>query len=346
MANYRQAPRLIHNGNKFSSNKNMLIIPQDIALSMCNVLSGKSGNVTQLLLFFIGTMGDGSFRISEKWILKMTGMYKTSYINARKELAKMGWVTLEKGKIILNFDKIREDGNKYIQNLDGENNDDCEELGSCDNTSNEILGSSDNTSNEIEVTSQKIEYTSDTNRVHINNKLSTNDLSYNKDIYNNKEYNIYYDNTNNEIKISRIEDLAYILDMYSLKEEDVCNIIKDNKIDDPDDFVNLWSEMTRDLNIVEPKKRLTTNIQDVISDYFKFHSYNKFKVRDEFKISDISWFVSEDKEKSIRNWYNKRGRTQSSIDMRNEDEANILRKISDGGNLFFAWYFKRNFGRG
>lgn len=66
------------------------------------------------------------------------------------------------------------------------------------------------------------------------------------------------------IKISRTEDLAYILDMYSLKEEDVYNIIKENKIDDADDFVNLWTEMTKNKNIVFPERRELVNIEEII----------------------------------------------------------------------------------
>lgn len=167
------------------------------------------------------------------------------------------------------------------------------------------------------------------------------------DPYRDNNNDIYNDNISTcdlvkEIKISRTGDLAYILDMYSLKEEDVYNIINENKITDVDDFVNLWTEMTKNKNIVFPERRELVNIEEIISNYSEFHNANIFRVRDAFKIADVLCFVSQDWKNKVSAWYGKRGTWQSEIEIKDESEVGLMNKIINNGNQMSANYFRRN----
>lgn len=116
MANYNQAPVLIHKGDKNGNCKNITMIPNDLLQIIFNKLSGKQGNVIKLIIYLIGTAGDGSFSISEKQVCNVTGMLKSTYIEARKTLKDLNWIELKNGKIYLNFDIIR--GKKpYIKDI-------------------------------------------------------------------------------------------------------------------------------------------------------------------------------------------------------------------------------------
>ena len=105
---YKQAPRLIHRGNKFQNQGRFFYqLPQSL---MCNIfyeLNGKHGNQIKLMCVLIGTAGDGSFRVSQRWIMEQTGMDESGYTRARTALIKRGWLTLQDGILYVNFDAIR-----------------------------------------------------------------------------------------------------------------------------------------------------------------------------------------------------------------------------------------------
>lgn len=71
-------------------------------------LDGKHGCQIKIMCVLIGTLGDGSFAISEKWILDRTGMSQQSYSRARIDLVEKGWIDIENGNIYLNLNKIQE----------------------------------------------------------------------------------------------------------------------------------------------------------------------------------------------------------------------------------------------
>jgi hypothetical protein len=66
------------------------------------------------MLVLIGTKP--GFAISEQWILERTGLKHASYINARRDLCEMGWLTLDPSKTItVNFSVIHgEKGNTTL----------------------------------------------------------------------------------------------------------------------------------------------------------------------------------------------------------------------------------------
>lgn len=116
MANYKKAPKLIHKGSKNTDCKSIVMIPSDLLEVVFNTLTGRQGNVIKLIIFLIGTAGDGSFGISEKWICDKTGMLKSCYIEARKTLKTLGWVEVKNGKIYLDFNAVR-GKKKYIKDF-------------------------------------------------------------------------------------------------------------------------------------------------------------------------------------------------------------------------------------
>lgn len=254
MANYRQAPKLIHVGDKSSSSKNVLIIPQDIAIIICSTLSGKNGNALKLLMFLIGTIGDGSFKVSESWIMKSTGMMKTSYINARKTLCDLGWVELKKGIIELNFNEIR----KYKTNT---NNESKEELSTNDDTPINDRG---------HIT--EIEVTSNNNRVHDKEELGSHDLSYNKDIINN----------NKDIITNKDEFSDFYLNLslyYNIQNENELKKRITNKLPeniDKLDFFDFWLNLKNELYDIREKNKISGNMILEYDIKVVLNKYNKY----------------------------------------------------------------------
>lgn len=110
MATLQQAPRLIHQGKKFEKKTIFYQTPQDLVDIILNNLEGKAGNQMKIMWVLLGTAGDGSFRVSEKWIQERTGMSQQAYNRARKALVERGWLRLEKGCIYLLLDEIRAQG--------------------------------------------------------------------------------------------------------------------------------------------------------------------------------------------------------------------------------------------
>lgn len=98
MPNYKQAPKLYHNKSSFNS-KNYYNLPQELMDCVFQQLDGKCGNQIKLMTVLLGTLGDGSFGVSEKWICERTGMVQQTYSTARKALVERGWVFVEDSKL-------------------------------------------------------------------------------------------------------------------------------------------------------------------------------------------------------------------------------------------------------
>ena len=120
MATTQQAPQLNHKGKKMEKNTPFYQLPQDIMDIIFNQLDGKNGNQMKIMTVLLGTAGDGSFRVSEKWICERTGMLQPAYIRARKALVERGWLQVENGHIYLLLDEIRAQGitSGYVRNKD------------------------------------------------------------------------------------------------------------------------------------------------------------------------------------------------------------------------------------
>lgn len=105
MGNTKQAPILIHEGNRMDSTQ-FYIIDQNLCETIFNELSGKNGNSLKLIFFLLGNSGSGSFRVAEQTVKNRTGMDKKSYQRARKDLEERGWIRNEKGKIVVLIQNI------------------------------------------------------------------------------------------------------------------------------------------------------------------------------------------------------------------------------------------------
>ena len=98
MPNYKQAPKLYHNKSNFTS-KNYYNLPQELMDCIFQQLDGKCGNQIKLMTVLLGTLGDGSFGVSEAWICERTGMVQQTYSTARKALVERGWIFVEDSKL-------------------------------------------------------------------------------------------------------------------------------------------------------------------------------------------------------------------------------------------------------
>ena len=105
MGNTKQAPMLIHEGDRLDSGQ-FYCIDQNLCETIFNELSGKNGNSLKLMFFLLGNSGSGGFRISEQTVKKVTGMDKKSYQRARKDLEERGWIRHEQGKIVVLIQNI------------------------------------------------------------------------------------------------------------------------------------------------------------------------------------------------------------------------------------------------
>ena len=98
MPNYRQAPKLYHNKDEYKD-KNFYNLPQGLMDCVFTQLDGRSGNQIKLMCVLLGTLGDGSFGVSEAWICDRTGMVQQTYSTARRALVERGWIYVEDSKI-------------------------------------------------------------------------------------------------------------------------------------------------------------------------------------------------------------------------------------------------------
>ena len=98
MPNYKQAPKLYHNKSSFNC-KNYYNLPQELMDCIFQQLDGKCGNQIKLMTVLLGTLGDGTFGVSEAWICDRTGMIQQTYSTARKALVERGWIYVEDSKI-------------------------------------------------------------------------------------------------------------------------------------------------------------------------------------------------------------------------------------------------------
>lgn len=94
---YQQAPA-------FTISEGKMLQIQDrmkLMTAIFRQVDGNQGNLIKIMLMLINTKGDGSFRISEKWMLDNTGLTHKRYISCRQELCNRGWISMEKGESIV-----------------------------------------------------------------------------------------------------------------------------------------------------------------------------------------------------------------------------------------------------
>lgn len=105
---FKQAPLLYHNKEAYSFG-NFYQIPQAVADKIFQKLDGRNGSQMKIMLVLLGTIGNGTFRVTEKWILERTGLQQPAYVRARGELIRKGWLVLDAGCLAIDIGAIMED---------------------------------------------------------------------------------------------------------------------------------------------------------------------------------------------------------------------------------------------
>ena len=170
MSNLKQAPKLYHTGKKHDTIFYQL--PQDLMDIIFTKIDGKSGNQIKLMCVLLGTQGNGSFGVSEKWICERTGMTQQTYNKARKALIEKGWLKLEDGKLFVLISDIYAQGTSSNCVLENENKKIISDCGQ--GTSSEFKAQSENVSKAHYEDVPKAHYEDVYNIKRINNKIEKN----------------------------------------------------------------------------------------------------------------------------------------------------------------------------
>lgn len=318
MENYRRAPKLYHVGSKAATNnESVSIIPKHIYDAIFNSIDGKCGNQIKLILTLLGTIGDGSFGISEAWILKSCGFSHTSYIRARKELVRMGWITLTKGNlsVIINNILTYHDDTTKIKPLQKTH----DEYFECHDASYQT---------------------------HDDTNEATRDVPCNKEEYiNNKEYNKCHDDTNNlnelirNINFSRTIDLKVLLRTVKETEHSIKSFIISNNIDSADDFIYFWNKLNEEdsafMEKSAPKNKLT-----VLEKYNKYLDCNK-EISEGYVLEDTDIFYdgNDNNQEEINGLFFSTNPFSCVLSL---DQAKILKQLQSDGLVISKYFFRRN----
>lgn len=170
MSNLKQAPKLYHTGKKHDTIFYQL--PQDLMDIIFTKIDGKSGNQIKLMCVLLGTQGNGSFGVSEKWICDRTGMTQQTYNKARKALVEKGWLKLEDGKLFVLISDIYAQGTSSNCVLENKNKKIISDCGQ--GTSSEFKAQSENVSKAHYEDVPKAHYEDVYNIKGINNKIEKN----------------------------------------------------------------------------------------------------------------------------------------------------------------------------
>ena len=170
MSNLKQAPKLYHTDKKHDTIFYQL--PQDLMDIIFTKIDGKSGNQIKLMCVLLGTQGNGSFGVSEKWICDRTGMTQQTYNKARKALIEKGWLKLEDGKLFVLISDIYAQGTSSNCVLENKNKKIISDCGQ--GTSSEFKAQSENVSKAHYEDVPKAHYEDVYNIKGINNKIEKN----------------------------------------------------------------------------------------------------------------------------------------------------------------------------
>lgn len=316
MANYRKAPKLYHIGSKNIKDKKepTFVIPQRIIQKIFSGIDGNKGNQIKLIMTLLGTIGDGSFAVTEAWITNVCGFSQPAYINARKALIKLGWVTLSKNIMTVNIENIL----AYDSHMD--------KVETYDGNTNTYDGRMDET--------------------YGGNMAEAYDpYMYNKEEQIiNKEITIEEEpaqETNTDIKISRTGELEYILKRHNITEEDVKTIIRNNNIDDVTDFICFFHYMTKRDDCIASDS--VPEIKNILSAYFECNKMTDIRSGYELHKEDIIEYAS-DEQKNIFTTSSFFHQFSSSATLDDRRVESLRGLLSRGARLGTS-FFKRNLGR-
>lgn len=111
-------PRLYHRGEKSHNMtpdgkyKSFSLAPQDLMDAIFSTLPNENGNLIKLTYILAAQCGNGNFLVTEKWACNRTGMSVDEYLDAMRELVRMGWLKRcgkDDRDVYLDFDAIYDD---------------------------------------------------------------------------------------------------------------------------------------------------------------------------------------------------------------------------------------------
>lgn len=98
-----QAPQVFH-GKSDCKDEAFVMFSNELFAAVNNLFNG---NEAKVMLTFLGIKGDGSFRASAEYMLKMTGIKdKSNYFRIRKKLIDDGYLDLKENCLFIDVDKI------------------------------------------------------------------------------------------------------------------------------------------------------------------------------------------------------------------------------------------------
>ena len=101
------APKLRHTKDADYSNVNFYKLPQPLMDDIFLCLNGKCGNQIKIMCVLLGTLGNGTFGVSDEWIRQRTNMEQQAYSKSRLILVKKGWIEVNGNFLTLRLDVIR-----------------------------------------------------------------------------------------------------------------------------------------------------------------------------------------------------------------------------------------------
>lgn len=329
MDNYRKAPKLYHDSNKAELGLgNYYSIPQRLVDVIFSKLDGKKGNQIKLIITLLGTIGNGSFGVSEKWVTDSCGFSQPRYIDARKALIKLNWVELKNGAIIVRIKNMLKDWKE----MEDKRNTFC-------NSMDEVADDDIVTPKDEQPYVERM----DDSRLNVKEPFRKGMRNKEEQIIN-KEITIEEEpaqEINTDIKISRTGELEYILKRHNITEEDVKAIIRNNNIDDVTDFICFFHYMTkRDDCIVSDS---VPEIKNILSAYFECNKMKDIRSGYELHKEDIIEYAS-DEQKNIFTTSSFFHQFSSSATLDDRRVESLQGLLSRGARLGTS-FFKRNLGR-
>lgn len=331
MENYRKAPKIYHDIKKEDLNYlgNYFLIYQRLYEIIYYKLSGKHGNQIKLIQTLLGTIGDGSFGVSEKWITHTCRFSQQRYIEARKSLIEMGWLELKDRKLIVKISNMLKDGE--LMDLEDAHADDVDDDKAHADSVEVILDAhAENTNPHVD----NIYPHADSNEAHADS-VHNIEVTYNNNINNNNNI----DEAIRNINFSRTIDLKVLLRTVKETEHSIKSFIVLNNIDSADDFIYFWNKLNEEdsafMEKSAPKNKLT-----VLEKYNKYLDCDK-EICEEYVLEDTDIFYTgnDNKQKEINGIFFSTNPFSCVLSL---DQAKILKQLQSDGLVISKYFFRRN----
>ena len=103
-----RAPALYHEGKSTVdvSGNGFGMISHDLYRAIMKQTSGRDGALRSVIIYFLLQKGNGSFRVPEETVLQNCNIDHSTYSRVKSKLKEKGWISCEKGAIIVHIEAI------------------------------------------------------------------------------------------------------------------------------------------------------------------------------------------------------------------------------------------------